>query len=53
MSPDDELIVRLPRWAWDGIVEGIERWTGRQVGDIQILDVARVEEPPGKGADDD
>lgn len=43
-NPDDELVVVLPRWAWDGIVEGIERWTGRERGDIQILDVAVVTE---------
>ena len=42
-SSDDIITVRLPRWAWDGIVEGIERWTGRKVGDIEILDVAEIE----------
>jgi hypothetical protein len=42
-DPNEILTVRLPRWAWDGIVEGIERWTGRQRGDIQILDAAEIE----------
>jgi hypothetical protein len=44
MHRGEEIItVHLPRWAWDGIVEGIESWTGRKAGDIQILDVAEVE----------
>ena len=47
MPYDDEytITVRLPLWAWNGIVTGIQEWTGRQVGDIEILDVAEIEEP--------
>ena len=47
MTDDFEMVtVRLPRWALYGIIDGIERWTGRQMGDIQILDVMEIEEEP-------
>lgn len=42
---DETLTVKLPRWAWEGIVRGIERWTGREAGDIAILAAAEVIEP--------
>ena len=44
-TQDDILTVRLPRWAWDAIVDGIESWAWRSQDDIQILTAAEVEEP--------
>lgn len=44
------ITIRLPVWAWAGIVGYVEAATGRSIGDIEVLDVAQVEVPePDRG----
>jgi len=52
LTGDDLITIRLPKSSWNGIVNGLEKWTGLSqfVPEMKILSDYEVIDPPSYAA---